>query len=102
VRVTFQFCNLLLRCNIPYSHGVVPRACEEEGGDGQQLQNMNRNPVHKYTNTQNKHKIVTNTKAVQKLNMIQTHDNRDIIIIIIIIVIIIIINIIIITIKTLL
>jgi ABC-type multidrug transport system permease subunit len=77
---------------------------KKRGGDGQQLQNMNRNPVHKYTNTQNKHKIVTNTKAVQKLNMIQTHDNRDIIIIIIIIiiVIIIIINIIIITIKTLL
>jgi ABC-type multidrug transport system permease subunit len=75
---------------------------KKRGGDGQQLQNMNRNPVHKYTNTQNKHKIVTNTKAVQKLNMIQTHDNRDIIIIIIIIIVIIIINIITITIKTLL
>jgi len=98
--VTFQLCNLLLRSNIPYSHGFVVRACEEEEGGSQQLQNMNRNPVHKYTNTQNIHKIVTNTKAVQKLKMIQTHDNRDIIIIIIIIVIIII-NIII-TIKTLL
>jgi len=96
--VTFQLCNLLLRCNIPYSHGVVVRACEEEEGGSQQLQNMNRNPVHKYTNTQNIHKIVTNTKAVQKLKMIQTHDNR--VIIVIIIVIIIIINIII-TIKTL-
>jgi len=95
--VTSQLGDLLLRAHVPYPHGVVVRACEEEEG-GQQLQNMNRNPVHKYTNTQNIHKIVTNTKAVQKLKMIQTHDNR--VIIVIIIVIIIIINIII-TIKTL-
>jgi hypothetical protein len=100
--VACQLSDLLLRGDVPYSHGVVARACEEKEGGSQQLQNMNRNPVHKYTNTQNIHKIVTNTKAVQKLKMIQTHDNRDIIIIIINVIIIIIINIIIITIKTLL
>ena len=45
VRVTFQLRDLLLRGHVPDSHGVVARACEEEGGDGQQLQNMNRNTV---------------------------------------------------------
>ena len=44
-RVTFQLRDLLLRGHVPNSHGVVVRACEEEGGDGQQLQNMNRNTV---------------------------------------------------------
>ena len=44
-RVTFQLRDLLLRGHVPNSHGVVARACEEEGGDGQQLQNMNRNTV---------------------------------------------------------
>ena len=63
---------------------LSPEPVKKRRGDGQQLQNMNRNPVHKYTNTQNIHKIVTNTKAVQKLKMIQTHDNRIIIVIIIV------------------
>ena len=45
VRVASQLGELLMGGDVPYPHGFVARACEEQEGGRQPLHNMNRNTV---------------------------------------------------------
>jgi len=68
-----QLRDLLHSAHVPYPHGLVARACKEEGGDGQQLQNKIRNACVTYFMTFRKQTRHVISQSSRHRNHMHTH-----------------------------